>query len=113
MPKAFDDDDPHALELYHAGLTDAKIAAEMYVVWETVYQWRKRNGLPANGRKCGNTVPESDKAAYQREYRSRNRDRINAHHREWCRRWRKDHPDEVREINRKHREKVRTEAAHA
>ena len=58
--------DARAMELYRAGMSDGKIAADLCVSTQTVASWRQRNGLPSrqpNGRKL-----EHDKvlALYQR-----------------------------------------------
>ena len=55
---------------------------------------------------------------YWKEYRIKNRDRINAYHRKWCEEhreqnlknhsnWRKRNPDKVREQNKKYQEKLK------
>lgn len=51
-------DPVRARDLYDKGLLDPEIGAELGVSTNTVFRWRQKNGLPANGRGGRPKAPE-------------------------------------------------------
>ena len=60
-------DEEAARRLYEEGFVDAKIGARLGVSESTVYNWRKREGLPPHGRKTAHQVSTGSEAVEEKE----------------------------------------------